>query len=158
MASLFSHIHLDMTEEFTTVKHIYSHIHSLAYNHSFPSLLDIYYFKGHNLSHIQTYSILSSQVVSLPCKFVIRGCKLLCSNGHIDRSRWTYSCDITGIHSLRKLFYRPILVHIKKHPHNHFMSCIYSHILLYNVSMNVHILAFTTMHIPITYYNLCEYN
>ena len=32
--------------------------------------------------------ILSSQVVSLPCKSVIHGgCKLLCSNGHLDRSR-----------------------------------------------------------------------
>ena len=34
-ASLFSQIHIDMTEEF------HSHIHSLAYNHSFPSLLHI---------------------------------------------------------------------------------------------------------------------
>ena len=56
--------------------------------------------------------ILSSQVVSLPFQSVIHmevanfcaamdtlidqdgGCKLLCSNGHLDRSRW-YVCGIT---------------------------------------------------------------
>ena len=33
--------------------------------------------------------ILSSQVVSLPLLSVIHGgCKLLCSNGHLNRSRW----------------------------------------------------------------------
>ena len=33
--------------------------------------------------------ILSPQFVSLPLQSVIRGgCKLLCSNGHLDRSRW----------------------------------------------------------------------
>ena len=33
--------------------------------------------------------ILSSQLISLPLQWVIRGCcKLLCSNGHLDRSRW----------------------------------------------------------------------
>ena len=43
------------------------------------------------------FLILSSQVVSLPCKSVIHGgCKLLCSNGHLDRSRCEFLCMVTG--------------------------------------------------------------
>ena len=45
--------------------------------------------------------ILSSQVVSLPFQSVIHGgCKLLCSNEHLDRSRWvTVIRDLTWLHT-----------------------------------------------------------
>ena len=48
-----------------------------------------------NVCYLHLNIILSSQVVSLPLKSVIHGgCKLLCSNGHLDRSRCLDICLI----------------------------------------------------------------
>ena len=51
-----------------------------------------------NVCYLHLDIVLSSQVVSLHLKSVIHGdCKLLCSNGHLDRSRCLDICLIKSV-------------------------------------------------------------